>query len=575
MKNRLTSLLAPLLVVISLVLPVQAHGQDPVDTIPAPYDLGGGYVITMEGGQRHCRVATFEETQEIRRKSPDTELHYLQPEKAAKAHGAPAGGLTILLRSTTQLDSFPVAKNAYIRAAETWEALVKTPITIVIDVDFGPKRFGQTYPPGVLGSTSSQFGNFLFFWSAVRPKLIAGASNQAEADLYSKLPPTSGIPTTKGTSTSIYIPSSVQRALGLIAAVANPDAEENRLGDPPSIGFNSAFLYDFDPTDGIDSNKLDFNATAVHELGHALGFDSWAGLTELDSSAPNLVTTWDLFRFRSGVTIDSFTSSQRVVSSGGEQIQFAGGGNTRLSTGRPDGSGGDGFQASHWKERHLNGNQYIGIMDPAGSDGDKDQLTAIDLATLDLLGFDVRGLVSFEGAVPSLSGNTLTIGGNGIVANLVLASATVKLLDANGQTLTTLSAIPLNMKGSSFVPLSLNVPGLENFLSATMAEVTVVDDKGNSSAPLRFDISAGDAGGARVDSVKYNGKKLTILGAGFTAPVQLEVNGVVVGATVKVKKQGAKLNIKGSVAALGLQSGANRIRFLSGGVHSNFVILNN
>jgi hypothetical protein len=34
-----------------------------------------------------------------------------------------------------------------------------------------------------------------------------------------------------------------------------------------------------------------------------------------------------------------------------------------LSTGRPDGSGGDGRQASHWKDDSISG-QYLGTMDP-------------------------------------------------------------------------------------------------------------------------------------------------------------------------------------------------------------------
>ena len=82
--------------------------------------------------------------------------------------------------------------------------------------------------------------------------------------------------------------------------LSKPDEQDEfpDLGPPPSVGFTSAFLYDFDPTNGIDSNKQDFNATALHEIGHALGFVSHAGLKELIPSQPVIITTWDLLRFR-------------------------------------------------------------------------------------------------------------------------------------------------------------------------------------------------------------------------------------------------------------------------------------
>lgn len=573
MHARVKSLLASAVVAAAtLTTPAASRAQEPVERRPVPYTLGGGFVVTMGDHGRVCRQATFDEMEAMRR-APGVEVHYLQPDKAAKTQGTPTGGLTILLRGTTQLDSFPQAKAAYVRAAETWEAVVRTQITVVIDVDFGPRRFGQSYPPGVIGSTNAQFGDSAYSWSGVRSRLISKASSQAEADLYAQLPVgLTGVPTTAGTSTLVYIPSAVQRALGLIDPVADPVGEEGTLGDPPAIGFNSAFLYDFDPTNGIDSNKQDFNATALHEIGHALGFDSWTGIRELDSTIPPIVTTWDLFRFRPGVTLDSFGSTQRVLSSGGEQIQFSGGGTTRLSTGRPDGSGGDGNQASHWKDNVQNSNTYIGIMDPTGSNGDLDQLTAIDLATLDLIGYDVRGLVDFDRATGSLTGNTLTVNGVATVANLKLVSASVKLLDATGATLTTLPATALNQVGSSFVPLTLTVNGLDGFLAATSAEVTLFDDKSNASIPLRVDFGSADSGGPTITTLSYNGKKMKVVGTGLSSSVQLEVNGVVTTATIKAKGS-TKLNVKGTTAALGLRSGANRVRILSGSLRSNIFVL--
>lgn|GEM_PF-633223 len=52
------------------------------------------------------------------------------------------------------------------------------------------------------------------------------------------------------------------KALGLIAGGST-------LTDG-SIEFNSAFAKDFDPTDGIDSDKIDLTAEAAHEIDHGL-----------------------------------------------------------------------------------------------------------------------------------------------------------------------------------------------------------------------------------------------------------------------------------------------------------------
>ena len=76
--------------------------------------------------------------------------------------------------------------------------------------------------------------------------------------------------------------SEMLRALGLINPVADLDAEANSFGTPPAIGLNSNYKFDFNPDDGIDADKLDFEAIAQHEIGHVLGLVSSVGEQERD-----------------------------------------------------------------------------------------------------------------------------------------------------------------------------------------------------------------------------------------------------------------------------------------------------
>src|SRR5262249_10132715 len=155
--------------------------------------------------------------------------------------------------------------------------------------------------------------------------------------------------------------------------------KESQFGPPPSVGFNSAVPFDFDPSDGIDPDKIDFEASALHEIGHALGYDSQVGFNELAPTSPIAPSLWDLFRFTPGaLSLSAITSQPRLLLTGDSQVYFVGDAEQGLSTGGPSGAGGDGRQASHWKDDALTG-QYIGVMDPTASNGQREGLTAVDL----------------------------------------------------------------------------------------------------------------------------------------------------------------------------------------------------
>ncbi len=338
---------------------------------------GDVHVRALRNGRLVCRDATPEERQVLDRSTTSVPLHVISPLRTLSAR---ATGLTLTLRATDQLEANPEAKAAFLKAADIWMSRIGTPVTVIIDVDFGATNFGTAFDENVIGSTRSQglgaddlYADLADALQTHRPATPAFPAIQLPSDL--------------GSTQEGYGPSALLRAIGFIDAVADP-VKESDWGDPPRIGFNSAIRFDFNPDDGVSPGRYDFVSTAAHEIGHVLGFSSYAGFTEYESTASLSFSVWDLFRFRPGVTAQTFPSANRILSSGGEQVFFEGATSLALSTGRPDGTGGDGFQPSHWKADELSGT-YIGIMDPSIASGEKDEITPNDLLALEVMGWTI------------------------------------------------------------------------------------------------------------------------------------------------------------------------------------------
>ena len=393
--------------------PVSNHNH----TIQAD-EANGNFVLQNIDGTVACRDASSEESNALTNRDDQLPLHIISPPPPSGVDRAETG-LQIILRATQQLENFPLAKEAFLRAARTWESVIQSPITVIVDVDYGPLRFGVPYPdPNILGSTNSQKVGSPTFYPEVRNRLIAQASSARELQIDNALP-SAQLQTDLGTTTGIIAPSAIFRALGLLSPVADPAAEAS-LGRPPSIGFNSAFAFDFDPSDGIDSDKSDFDAVAVHELGHGLGFMSNVGALESNPAAPVALSLIDLFRLRPGASVASFATATRIQSSGGDQVFFFGPAELELSTGRPDGTAGDGRQASHWRDDDLSG-QHLGIMDPTIPRGTRFTLSDNDLLAFDAMGYQVRSLggdtVDLPSGVPRQGSVSAPVGGNAIVSS--------------------------------------------------------------------------------------------------------------------------------------------------------------
>jgi hypothetical protein len=370
MKTRFT------VVFLSLLVPLLAIAQD----FTRPLHEHGAYVVRETGGRTICSDATPAEAVRLnaRRNVP---LHVFG-ESHDKVRPHASAGLNIILRGTAQLDANPQAKAAFERAVDVWESRIANPITVYVDVDFGTTRFGEPFEEDVIAAASSDYrGGAEGLYNGVRGLLVARADNATEAAVYNALP-AGQLPTDLGPTTRLAGASILLRALGAL------DATAGGSDDAPSIGFNSAFQYDFTPGDGISPGRKDFEGVVVHEIGHMLGFGSFVGITELDSDIPVTPTILDFFRFRPGVTAGTFTTAQRVQRSGGDQVYFANGPSLPFSTGRPDGSGGDQQQASHWKDDALTG-MRIGIMDPTLSSGVRTEVTANDLNAFGMIGYDI------------------------------------------------------------------------------------------------------------------------------------------------------------------------------------------
>ena len=369
-----------------------------------PLHEHGAFIVRSVDGKTVCSDATPAEALRLsaRQKVP---LHVFG-EGSGRIQTNAGAGLNIVLRGTAQLDANPAAKAAFERAAEIWESKIADPITVYVDVDFGTTRFGEPFDENVIASASSDYrGGGSGLYAEVRGLIAARAHNANETAVYAQLPAAS-LPTDIGSTTGMASPSILLRAIGALPAVADP------TDSGPDIGFNSAFPYDFDPSNGISPGQTDFEGVVVHEVGHMLGFVSRAGSQELGDSL-NAPTLFDWFRFRPGVTLGTFTASQRIQSSGGTQVYFTGTTALSLSTGRPDGTGGDENQASHWKDDAISGSR-IGVMDPTLSKGVRSELTDADLQAFGMMGFNI---VSGE-QVPAAPSNLSATGTSATVIQL-------------------------------------------------------------------------------------------------------------------------------------------------------------
>jgi len=300
------------------------------------------------------------------------------------------GGFDIVLVPGPGLAANPGALAAFERAAAQWEALISDPIVVTIDADFA-----DLGDPGIIGQASAVLLQGPF--DLIRDAVVADAAGEGDDDVVAAMP------------TAAQFSAALPPGFGLSGFLLSSKASLKALGfaglddgfgvSDGAITFNEVFAFDLDGSDGVSPGTIDLETVAVHEIGHTLGFFSI--VDGIDGAIGGSVTpsTLDLFRFASRganpASAARFTRTRRSAIPGADEIFDDVELEWRMSTGV---FGGDGRQASHWKDDVLTG-AFIGVMDPTLAAATIEPITLADRRAFDLIGYDVAR-ASLCGAAP-------------------------------------------------------------------------------------------------------------------------------------------------------------------------------
>jgi hypothetical protein len=325
---------------------------------------------------------------------------------------APAHALKIELINTGGVVEGTDIYRGFKAAARFWEQALTNDVTLRFEVRYA------ALAPNVIGSTGSTTnvvyaGDLLPAMQAagnsrvdqVAKNTLAGSrasafqggqaidalTSAAKADGTGvQVPLTRVLDNDAGANNSAFSANtSLMKALGLATTYAGAAATNQRDG---AITFSSNFAFDFDPTNGIDSDKMDFLGVAIHEIGHALGFRSGVDVYDANANFGGnlgnfaIMSIWDLFRYSDA----SLQQGVRDWAVGGTPYFSLDGktkyqGNANFSTGR---NLGDRQQASHWRDSPA-GVDQVGVMDPTSGFGQQQEIDSLDLAAFDAMGWNV------------------------------------------------------------------------------------------------------------------------------------------------------------------------------------------
>lgn len=321
---------------------------------------------------------------------------------SALAAASPASALVIVPTfdaSVTRLTNASAVESAFRAVANDYASAFSNAATINIGVSWGAVA-GQALPSNAVGASSDNLYGY-FSYGQVRNDLVASSrgnpSDTALTSAVKYLPST-----TPAGPANFVIPSAEAKALGLIAA--NSGSVDGYIG---FAGASSG--YDFNPADGVTAGTYDFEAVAAHEIAEVLG-----RIGGVDNPNVPWRTPYDLYRYSAPGIIDYGYNDAAYFSING--------GSTSLKAFNNSASGGD---RTDWL---TNGSSYD-VSNAFISTGQAYNLTAVDLTSLDVLGYGgsnlgdtasgtpglrAFGLVSGPDAVPEPTTWTLMIAGFGI-----------------------------------------------------------------------------------------------------------------------------------------------------------------
>ena len=289
-------------------------------------------------------------------------------------------------------------RNGFSEAAGIWESRISSNVTINISVGM------VSLDSNIIGQAGSVW--YRASYSDFRTSVTQQATTSTDAAFLATLPDsntytrlinqTNDTPGTDPYATwtdaqsMMYINGGNAKALGLLSGSNNSlDA---------LIQFNTAFSFDYNRSNGIAGNQMDFVGAAAHEIGHALGFVSI--VDDVDTYGGNAVDFLNLPMDFMRYSASSFALGISDVSAGPiAKFTYINGVSIPMSLGT---NIGDGQQASHF---NVIGN--LGIMAPTASYGQRLAVSKNDLLVMDALGWELTALGLAEVPEPSTYGLVL------------------------------------------------------------------------------------------------------------------------------------------------------------------------
>jgi hypothetical protein len=268
----------------------------------------------------------------------------------------------------------PSAAVTALGVAEAYlESLFADPITVTITVTF------QGMPGGVIGATSPAYVSNVTFTNTRN-----GLINDMDSDdvIQSWLPTTSYCPVRYNGGTDVV----TNESLVDITKANYRACVGTTTGNAAAMTYNTNFIFDYDPSNGIPPDAMSFIDVVCHETGHALGFVSGA-----DNFTGVNFTCMDLFRFQrtdgccnyNPDSYQNFQAGSRLVSNNLPDDQHISDlivVEYRMADGNPE-------QASHFRHQ----SPRIGLMAPYFSQGEThypDYFYASDKAMFDAFGWN-------------------------------------------------------------------------------------------------------------------------------------------------------------------------------------------